>query len=212
MVAKTLLLQATTPPTTNYVTEPTLHGGRNSVEPTSVDLTPDSTLSTNQILDPGKITSLPTDNSTLQLYAQELAPVQLQLSSSTWRALSSPPVPGVHRSNRPQSYVEPTFHTSFCNDLLCHPRLLHNCPPGHLVVKIELRELEWRDDLNTYHVHLPRSICQIVVGCRCRVHSHIMCASFVLPNVSAFTTRGEVLFWSRVAFLHVRSGQIHPIL
>lgn len=141
-----------------FVTEPALNGGRNSIEPSSVDMTTESTPSANPILDPGKILLLPTDSSSLQLYAQELAPVPLQLSSSTGRALSTPSLPGVHRFNRPQaSYVEPTFHTSFCNELLCHPRLLHNCPQGHLAVKVELRELEWREDINAYLVHLPRS-------------------------------------------------------
>jgi hypothetical protein len=89
-----------------------------------------------------------------QLYAQELAPLPLQLTPSSRPTV---PSPGGGRSlNRPYlnaEDIEPFYHTAFCNELLCHPRLLHNCPKGNIVVKVELREMEWRDDYNAYFAH-----------------------------------------------------------
>jgi hypothetical protein len=46
---------------------------------------------------------------------------------------------------------------SFCNELLFHPRLLHHCPKGNIVIKVELREMEWQQDFNAYFAHLPRA-------------------------------------------------------
>ena len=40
--------------------------------------------------------------------------------------------------------------------MICHPRILHNCEPGHYSIKIELREIEWNEPLNAYLAHLPR--------------------------------------------------------
>ena len=109
-----------------FIAEPAVDGGRNSVDPFT-----------------GTPTSFQLDGaddspSLSQLYAQELAPVALstvpfaptsrQTTASSGPARASTPA---HRAD-----IEPYYHTSFCNELLCHPRLLHNCPKGNIVVKV----------------------------------------------------------------------------
>ena len=55
------------------------------------------------------------------------------------------------------------WHTSFCNELICHPQILSRCSKKNIVIKIELRELEWNDNLKIYaamptkpSIHNPR--------------------------------------------------------
>lgn len=90
------------------------------------------------------------------LYAQELAPLRLNASSafrnSTTAVLKSQRSRGHHVSG---DDIEPYFHTSFCNDLLCQPRILHNCPKGNIVIKVEMREIEWIPKYETFVAHLP---------------------------------------------------------
>lgn len=114
-----------------FVSEPATHGGRNLA---------------------GEALTAKEQVSTSSLYAQELAPLPLQLTPS---ARVSPAIQPGTRGRLPADDVEPYFHTSFCNELLCHPRLLHNCPKGDIVVRVGLRELEWSVDLNAYVAHLP---------------------------------------------------------
>eukprot|EP00977_Amphora_coffeiformis_P008197 scaffold1834_cov175-Amphora_coffeaeformis.AAC.3 len=89
-------------------------------------------------------------------YAQELAPRSLQASKLA--RMSAPVQPGAHRGRLHGGHdIEPFFYTTFCNEMLLHPRLLHNCPKGNVVVKAELREMEWNDSQTAYFAHLPRS-------------------------------------------------------
>lgn len=115
----------------DFVSEPSVHGGRNCVHD-----------------DRGR------NSSRSHHYAQELAPVPLQLAPSTARVPSSTLKPGgrLHGDD-----IEPFYHMSFCNELLCHPRLLHHCPKGNIVIKVELREMEWQQEFNAYFAHVPRS-------------------------------------------------------
>jgi hypothetical protein len=123
----------------DFVAEPTTDGGRNRCD----------VLEHDQNCDKGTKSEAP-------LYAQELAPLRLHASplvrSSTASALKSQRGRGHHVSG---DDIEPYFHTTFCNDLLCHPKLLHNCPKGNIVVKVELREVEWIPEYETYVAHLP---------------------------------------------------------
>lgn len=90
------------------------------------------------------------------LYAQELAP--LRLHASPIRRFNTSPVTKPHRG---RGYhvsgddIEPYFQTSFCNEMLCYPRHLQNCPRGNIVIKTELREVEWVPAYEVYVAHLP---------------------------------------------------------
>ncbi|KAL7581257.1 hypothetical protein ACA910_006028 [Epithemia clementina (nom. ined.)] len=87
-------------------------------------------------------------------YAQELSPVRLQLSPSM--RMTPPTQQGVSRGRMNGQDIEPFYHTCFCNEMLLQPRLLHNCPKGNVVIKAELREVEWNENLAAYFAHLPR--------------------------------------------------------
>lgn len=91
------------------------------------------------------------------LYAQELASVPLQLTPTASRVQSSSGKPGMPRGRLHGDDIEPFYHMSFCNELLFHPRVLHNSPKGNIVIKVEVRELEWKHDFNGYFAHLPKS-------------------------------------------------------
>lgn len=120
----------------NYVAEPTRYGGRcvYAVEPSHVQI--------------GKASS--------SLYAQELAPLPLHTASLT-RPIGSPsPVPRSRaRGNASGEDIEPYFHTTFCNELVCHPRLLHHSPKGNIIVKVEVREIEWNTEYSAFLAYLP---------------------------------------------------------
>ena len=122
---------------TNFMSEPTLNGGRNVVEVKG------------SVSGSDRATSLPEQQSVSSstFYAQELAPVPLQLS------LKSPL--GMAGRTGLSKDAEPTFNTSFCNELLCTPSLLRHCPKGNFVIKVEFRELEWRDSLDGFLAELP---------------------------------------------------------
>jgi hypothetical protein len=119
-----------------YIAEPAVNGGRNCRESSSE----------------GADTCVAGAS---MLYAQELAPLPLMLAPSS--ILSPGPQVGITRVRPSHDDIEPFYYTSFCNELLCHPRILHNCPRGHISIKVELRELEWNETVNTYFAHLPRS-------------------------------------------------------
>jgi hypothetical protein len=123
----------------NFVAEPTVGGGRNKPE----------SLRSKEDDECIKTSESP-------LYAQELAPLRLQPSplsrSSTTSTFKSQRGRGHHTSG---DDIEPYFHSSFCNELLCHPRLLHNCPKGNIVIKVEMREMEWLPEYEAFVAHLP---------------------------------------------------------
>jgi hypothetical protein len=140
----------------NFLSEPTMYGGRNVVKQRRAGKIPLSPL--------GRSSSYPSvssehedDGSTSSLYAQELAHVPLSLT---------PPPRGTSkmgaeasRGGRPQrgsqtGDVEPYFYTSFCNQLLCQPRILHNASKRNVVIKVEVREIKWLAGVNTY-IALP---------------------------------------------------------
>jgi len=115
-----------------FVAEPSFNGGRISVDPA---------------------TGPDTGSSCSQLYAQELAPLPLQLTPTARGVTASQP--GMPRGRLQGHEIEPFYHTTFCNEMLFHPRLLHNCPKGNIVIKAELREIEWNQELCAYFAHLP---------------------------------------------------------
>jgi hypothetical protein len=88
------------------------------------------------------------------LYAQELAALPLQVTPSVGRLTPTPSRVGRGRFGF-DSDSEPYFHANFCNELLCNPRLVHNCPKGNIVTKVELREVVWDEDLNSYIATFP---------------------------------------------------------
>eukprot|EP00980_Cylindrotheca_fusiformis_P017490 scaffold5490_cov125-Cylindrotheca_fusiformis.AAC.7 len=90
------------------------------------------------------------------LYAQELSSLSLHPKPSKL------PSAGAAKSKRGRATasghdVEPSFHTGFCNQMLCQPKVLYNCPKGNIVVKVELRELEWKDEFCAHFAHLPKT-------------------------------------------------------
>jgi hypothetical protein len=109
-----------------FVAEPAINGGRNSVDPFTG--TPTSS----------KLDSDDDNPSLSQLYAQELAPVALSAGplAPTARQPTASNTPARASGPAHRTDIEPYYHTSFCNELLCHPRLLHNCPKGNIVVKV----------------------------------------------------------------------------
>ena len=90
------------------------------------------------------------------LYAQELAAVPLQVSPSIGKSIRTSLKANRGRFGMQSSDSEPYFHTTFCNELLCNPRLVHNCPKGNIVTKVELREVEWNEELDSYVARLPK--------------------------------------------------------
>jgi hypothetical protein len=116
----------------DYISEPTRNGGR----PMKQGLVSDDDV-----------------DSPSRLYAQELALWPILLSPSVRTPRSSQSGISSVRNQQETEDIEPLFHTSFCNELLCHPRILHNGPKSRLVVKIELREVEWNEAINTYCAH-----------------------------------------------------------
>ncbi|ACI65622.1 predicted protein [Phaeodactylum tricornutum CCAP 1055/1] len=94
------------------------------------------------------------------LYAQELAPLPLQFHG-----------------------VESFYNTSFYNELLFHPRMLHNCPKGNTVIKVELRELEWNKKYGVFLAHLPE--------CGPSIHNNRRGPSLVQSSFSSCSPRGS---------------------
>jgi hypothetical protein len=116
-----------------YKAEPTINGGRCTTPNLS---RPEKSYST--------------------LNAQELAPVPL-LNTPLRRPVGTPhSIPKSRtRGHSSGEDIEPYFHTTFCNELLCYPRLLRNCPKGNVVMKVEMREIEWNADYGVFLAHIP---------------------------------------------------------
>ena len=119
----------------NFVAEPTINGGRVLADPV-------------QSVKPNRVNDS-------KHYAQELAPLPLMLAPTD--RLTEISQPGMPHNDPQQDDIEPFYHTSFCNELLCHPRILHNCPRGSVAIKVELRDVQWNENLNAYFAHLPGS-------------------------------------------------------
>ena len=118
-----------------YMTEPTINGGR-CTKP---------------------IVSRP-ERSYSALNAQELAAVPLQNFSLGRAGASSQSAPKSRaRVLSSCEDIEPYFHTTFCNELLCYPRLLLNCQKGNIVIKVELRDIEWNPEYGVFLAHMPSS-------------------------------------------------------
>ena len=117
----------------NFFAEPTINGGRVLVGPV-------------KSVEPSRVNDS-------KHYAQELAPLALMLAPTD--RLTDSTQSGMPHNGPQQDDIEPLYYTSFCNELLCHPRILHNCPRGTVAVKVELRDVQWNENLNAYFAHLP---------------------------------------------------------
>ena len=82
--------------------------------------------------------------STSSLYAQELAPLPLFITPPNYRGQkSTSTASGVANGSISElpSFgrdAETYFHTSFCNEMILQPRLLHNCPKRNISIKFEI--------------------------------------------------------------------------
>lgn len=145
------------PPWRNeYVSEPAVNGGRNCVSDGYSGSNMQDAHKSKSEHDVSNATSR--DKSSSRFYAKEMAPVPLKLMQSNGKASLAA---GRSRMGRSRAAlreldIEPTFHTTFCNELLCQPRLLHKSPKGYIAIKVELREIEWSDIQQTYIAHTPR--------------------------------------------------------
>lgn len=75
-------------------------------------------------------------------YAKELASLPLERSvPETSRGRSKP--------NQKNKYDGLLFHTRFLNELICLPKSLDNCEKRNIILKIELRKIQWNEKLNT---------------------------------------------------------------
>ena len=79
------------------------------------------------------------EDSTSPLYAQEVAQIPIFHNKSA------------------ASTRHVYFHTSFCNELILGPRCLHNCTKRNITIKIEIRRLEFNEDMNSLLAILPES-------------------------------------------------------
>jgi hypothetical protein len=132
-----------------FISEPAVNGGRNSVEVTKAAI--DVDVPTDDSLEgvASRTAEHLRDKSRSKFYAQELAPVPLRLMPRT-----SKPLTNVRKQRSVD--VEPAFHTTFCNELLCHPRLLFNAPKGNIAIKVEVREMEWSAPHQAYLARTPK--------------------------------------------------------
>eukprot|EP00984_Skeletonema_dohrnii_P030698 scaffold22391_cov141-Skeletonema_dohrnii-CCMP3373.AAC.2 len=73
-------------------------------------------------------------------FAQELA--ALPLENSVAEGYGS-------MSSNAGRYDGLQIHTSLCNELICQPKMLQGCTNDSIVIKVELRKLEWCNALNS---------------------------------------------------------------
>lgn len=135
----------------DFVAESTKYGGRNIAQPA---------LPGDPLASPGKKSGkgaqrkrAPGGSTPMQLYSQELAPIPLSFTPPSGRSGSKLPGTPISSTNHGDD-AEILFYTSFCNELICQPRLLHNCVKRNIVVKVELRRLQWSEWVKSY-VALP---------------------------------------------------------
>lgn len=91
-------------------------------------------------------------------YAQELAALPLENSGVEIKSSSRR-----SRSSSSNKFDCMLLHTSLRNELVCHPRILTRCSKKNVVIKVEMRELQWNDNLKVYaaiptkpSIHNPR--------------------------------------------------------
>jgi len=104
-----------------YEIEPTVFGGRTVTPPVVVD-------------GDVKETKIPRSS-----YAQELAALPLENSVAEGYG---------NMASNAGKYDGLLMHTSFCNELICQPNVLQGCSKDCVVIKVELRKLEWSSALN----------------------------------------------------------------
>lgn len=121
----------------HFVVEPASFGGRNSALKSN-NVIVQATLTNKS---GGGVTGAVIEDRAAGTYAQEVA--TLPLENSTAESGSS-------RKNRSSSkkYDGMLLHTSFCNEVVVQPKMLKKCPKKNVVVKVELRELQWSESLN----------------------------------------------------------------
>jgi len=135
----------------DFVAESTMYGGRNIAQPA---LPGDPLVSPGKKSGKGALRKRPPGNGTpMQLYSQELAPIPLSFNPPSGRSGSKLSGTATSSMNHGDD-AEMSFYTTFCNELICQPRLLHNCVKRNIVVKVELRRLKW-SELMKSHIALP---------------------------------------------------------
>lgn len=89
-------------------------------------------------------------------YAQELAAIPLENSGVEIKTSSR------RRSSVSNKFDSMLLHTTLCNELICHPQILKTSKKN-VVIKVEMRELHWNDNLKVYaalpskpSIHNPR--------------------------------------------------------
>ena len=119
-----------------FIAEPTSHGGRN--------------VAGEKNKKGGKTTPRKkTKAANSPLYSQEVAAIPLSFTPPSGRGGSSSASHGKD--------AEVNFYTTFCNELICQPRLLHNCTKKNIVIKVEVREIKWSEWMNAYIALRPSS-------------------------------------------------------
>lgn len=134
----------------DFVAESTTYGGRNIAQPA---------LPGDPLASPGKKSGKGAlrkraPGTPMQLYSQELAPVPLSFTPPSGRSGSKLSGTPASSATNQGDDAEMFLYTSFCNELICQPRLLHNCVKRNIVVKVELRRLKWSEWVKAY-VALP---------------------------------------------------------
>ena len=104
-----------------YKIEPTVFGGRTVTPPVVTD-------------------DIKENNTPRSSFAQELA--ALPLENSVAEGYGS-------MSSNAGRYDGLQIHTSLCNELICQPKMLQGCSNVSIVIKVELRKLEWCEALNS---------------------------------------------------------------
>lgn len=80
-------------------------------------------------------------NTPNNLYAQEIAALPLERSTPQSSSRSR------GKSSNRSSYDGMLLHRSFCNELVCQPKILDNCAKKHIFIKVEMKELKWDHNL-----------------------------------------------------------------
>lgn len=75
-------------------------------------------------------------------YAQEIAALPLE------RSVPEKSSSGRSKSSQRSKYDCMLLHRSFCNELICQPKMLQKCSKKNIAIKVELRELQWNEQLN----------------------------------------------------------------
>jgi hypothetical protein len=132
-----------------YLVEPAHFGGR--IISTELRNSPKtSVVVTSPSLHAGKEVTETNNNSSNVDYAQELAALPLENSGAEKSSRRS------SKSTDSSKFECLLFHTSFCNELICQPKILANCPNKNIVIKVEMREMRWDENLKV-EVAIPMS-------------------------------------------------------